>query len=62
LGTLRVVSAGDSGPMNIRSSHPTTAMSQGTFKPYQAEAPKASTAMVSLFIPRTILISTVKVS
>jgi hypothetical protein len=36
-------------------------MSQGTFKPNQAEAPKASTAMVSLFIPRTILISTVKV-
>jgi hypothetical protein len=49
LGTLRVVSAGESRPTNILSSHPTTAMSSATFKPTSAQALKASTAIVSLF-------------
>jgi hypothetical protein len=47
-GTLRVVSAVESRPKNIMSSHPTTAVSSGTFKLNPAQALKASTAMVSL--------------
>jgi hypothetical protein len=48
------------------SSHPTTAMSSGTFKPYSALALKASTPMVSLstlprelprFLPLTLTVS-----
>jgi hypothetical protein len=42
------VSAVESRPTNIMSSHPTAAISSGTFKPNPAQALKASTAMVSL--------------
>ncbi len=66
LGTLRVVGAGESRLANIMSSHPTTAMSSGTFKPYSALALKASTPMASLstlprelprFLPLTLTVS-----
>jgi hypothetical protein len=48
-GTLSVVSAGESRPANMMSSHPTAAISSGTAKPISAQALRAPTAMVILF-------------